>query len=207
MHAITTRSQRFSPVRVLAIGLILYGCAFAILLRNKSFEPVEAIVVLVVFGGIFPLLAWASTLRAVPLSISVRPSTSALIALTGYVILLSLYLIGGPQWIDQHLPHSWIDFARIKFFIGLAKKLIVFVVIPFAIFRFGFGYRVRDFGIQREGLRALRGSHLPVVTRGGRRFPLLSIFLQRWRRSVSTRTLYGLSTFCGFAALFPLAIR
>ena len=163
MQAITTRSKRFSPVRILAIGLILYACAFAILLRNKSFEPVEAIVVAVVFGGIFPLLGWAATLRATPLSISIRPSTSALIVLIGYVILLSLYLIGGPQWIDQHLPHSWIDSARTKFFINLAKKLIVFVAIPFAIFRFGFGYRVRDFGVQREGLRALRGSHLPVV--------------------------------------------
>jgi membrane protease YdiL (CAAX protease family) len=163
MHAVATRSQRFSPVRILAIGLILYACAFAILLRNKSFEPAGAIVVLVVFGGIFPLLAWAATLRAVPLSISVRPSTSALITLTGYVILLSVYLIGGPQWVDQHLPHSWVDSARIRFFVALAKKLLVFVAIPFVIFRFGFGYRARDFGIQREGLRALRGSHLPVV--------------------------------------------
>jgi membrane protease YdiL (CAAX protease family) len=163
MHAIATRSQRSSPLRILAIGLLLYAGAFAILLRNKSFEPVEAIVVLVVFGCIFPLLAWAATLRAVPLSVSVRPSTPALITLTGYIILLSLYLIGGPQWIDQHLPHSWLDSARTKFLIGLAKKLLVFVAIPFAIFRFGFGYRVRDFGIQRQGLRALRGSHLPVV--------------------------------------------
>jgi membrane protease YdiL (CAAX protease family) len=143
--------------------LILYACAFAILLRNKSFEPAEAVIVLVVFGGVFPLLSWAATLRAVPLSISLRPSTSALIALIGYVILLSLYLIGGPQWIDQHLPDAWVDSAQIRFFVGLVKKLIVFVVIPFAIFRFGFGCRVRDFGIQREGLRALRGSHLPVV--------------------------------------------
>jgi membrane protease YdiL (CAAX protease family) len=132
-------------------------------LRNKSFEPAEAIIVLVVFGGVFPLLAWAATLRAVPLSLFVKPSTTALIALTGYVILLSLYLVGGPQWIDQHLPHSWVDSARIRFFIVLAKKLVVFVAIPFAIFRFGFGYRLRDFGIQREGLRALCGSHLPVV--------------------------------------------
>jgi len=176
MDAINTRSQRFSPVRVLAIGLILYGCAFALLLGNKSFEPVEAIVVLVVFGGIFPVLAWASTLRAVPLSISIRPNTSALIALTGYVILLSLYLIGGPQWIDQHLPHSWSDSARTKFLIGLAKKLIVFVAIPFAIFRFGFGYRARDFGIQREGLRALRGSHLPVVLVVGAAFLCFQYF-------------------------------
>ena len=207
MQTITTRSQRFSPVRILAIGLILYACAFAILLRNKSFEPAGAIVVLVLFGGVFPLLAWAATLRAVPLSISVRSSTSALIALTGYVILLSLYLIGGPQWIDQHLPHPWVDSARIRFFIGLAKKLVVFVAIPFAIFRFGFGYRVRDFGIQREGLRALRGSHLPVVLVVGRSFPLLPIFRQQWWRRFSTRTLYGLSTFCGFAALFRLAFR
>ena len=163
MQTITTRSQRFSPVRILAIGLILYACAFASLLRNKSFEPAEAIIVLVVFGGVFPLLAWAATLRAVPLSLFVKPSTTALIALTGYVILLSLYLVGGPQWIDQHLPHSWVDSARIRFFIVLVKKLVIFVAIPFAIFRFGFGYRLRDFGIQREGLRALCGSHFPVV--------------------------------------------
>ena len=176
MDAINTHPQRFSPVRVLAIGLILYGSASALLLGNKSFEPVEAIVVLVVFGGIFPVLGWASTLRAVPLSISVRPNTSALIALTGYVILLSLYLIGGPQWIDQHLPHSWSDSARTKFLIGLAKKLIVFVAIPFAIFRFGFGYRARDFGIQREGLRALRGSHLPVVLAVGGAFLCFQYF-------------------------------
>ena len=51
MQTITTRSQRFSPVRILAIGLILYAFAFAILLRNRSFEPAGAIVVLVLFGG------------------------------------------------------------------------------------------------------------------------------------------------------------
>src|SRR5262245_23246879 len=163
MQIIKTRFLRFSPVRILAIGLILYACAFVILFRNKSFEPAEAIIVLVVFGGIFPLLAWGVIRRAVPLSMSVRPSASGLMVLTVYVILLSLYLIGGPQWVDQHLPRSWVDSARIRFFVALAKKLIVFVVIPFTIFRFGFGLRAGDFGMQRAGLHALRGSHMPVV--------------------------------------------
>ena len=155
--------QYFARNRILISGLILYICAFAVLLPNKSFNATDAVVVLIIFGIVFPLIAWIATRRAVPLSISVKSSKSQLIVLLGYIIVLSVYLVSGPQWIDQHLPSAWIDSARIKFFITLAKKLIVFVVIPFAIFRFGFGYRIRDFGIQSDGLRALCHGHLPVV--------------------------------------------
>ncbi len=177
MHAIATPpSQRFSSVRIPVIAAIIYACAFAVLSRNRNFEPAEAIIVLVVFGVVFPLLAWAATVRAVPLLVSVRPSASATIALIAYIILLSVYLIAGPQWIDQQLPHSWIDSARIKFFVTMAKKLVVFVAIPFAIFRFGFGYGIRDFGIQWEGLRALSGNHLPVVLLVGGAFLCFQYF-------------------------------
>jgi len=170
-------SRLFARNPVLIGGLILYVCAFAILLRNKSFDAGGAVVVLIVFGIVFPLIAWIATRRAIPLSISVTPDKSQLVVLIAYIVALSLYLIGGPQWIDQHLPSSWIDSVRIKFFITLAKKLIVFVAIPFAIFRFGFGYRLRDFGIQAEGLRALRHSHLPVVVVVGGAFLAFQYFL------------------------------
>src|SRR4029077_3239264 len=153
-------SRRSACNRVLIGSLILYVCAFAVLLRNKSFDATDAIIVLTVFGIAFPFIAWIATRRAIPLSISVKPRKSQLIVLIAYIVALSLYLISGPQWVDQHLPSSWIDSVRIRFFIMLAKKLLVFVAIPFAIFRFGFGYRIRDFGIQSEGLRALCGSHL-----------------------------------------------
>jgi CAAX protease family protein len=170
-------SLRLAGNLILIGGLILYACAFAILLRNKSFDATGAVVVLIVFGIAFPLIAWITTRHALPLSISVKPSKSQLIVLIGYIIVLSVYLIGGPQWIDQHLPSSWIDSVRIKFFVTLAKKLIVFVVIPFAIFRFGFGYRIRDFGIQREGLRALRRSHSLVVLVVGGAFLAFQYFV------------------------------
>ena len=162
---------------ILIGGLILYACAFAVLLRNKSFGAGDAVVVLIVFGIAFPLIAWVATRRVFPFSISIHPSTSELVVLIVYVLALSFYLVGGPQWIDQHLPSSWVDSARIKFFIVLAKKLLVFVVIPFAIFRFGFGYRIRDFGIQRDGLRALVRSHLPVVLAVGGAFLVFQYFL------------------------------
>ena len=170
-------SRLFARNRVLIGGVILYVCAFAILLPNKNFDAAGAVVVLIVFGIVFPLIAWIATRRAIPLSISVTPDKSQLIVLIGYIIVLSVYLVGGPQWIDQHLPSSWIDSARTSFFITLAKKLFVFVAIPFAIFRFGFGYRLRDFGIQAEGLRALRHSHLPVVVVVGGAFLAFQYFL------------------------------
>jgi membrane protease YdiL (CAAX protease family) len=177
MHDVAIRSQ--TPLRnfILIAGLLLYCGAFAVLLGNKNFEVAGALVVLVVFGMVLPFIAWIATRSAIPLSVSIKPSASELIVLSGYIIALSLYLIGGPQWIDQHLPSGWADSLRIKSVITLAKKLIVFVVIPFAIFRFSFGYRVRDFGVQREGLRALRGSHLLVVLVVGGAFLAFQYFV------------------------------
>jgi membrane protease YdiL (CAAX protease family) len=176
MSYLANNSQYFARNRILIGSLILYACAFAVLLRNKNFDATGAVVVLVLFGVAFPFIAWIATRRAVPLSISITPSKSQLSVLIGYIIVSSVYLIAGPQWIDQHLPVSWIDSARIKFFVTLTKKLIVFVVIPFAIFRFGFGYRLRDFGIQRESLDALCRSHLPVVVVVGGAFLAFQYF-------------------------------
>jgi membrane protease YdiL (CAAX protease family) len=149
--------------RAVVVGLVLYAAGLAVLLQNKNFELGDALIVLLLFGLIFPELAWLATIRAVPLSISVHPSGREMLVLAGFIVALSVYLIGGPQWIDNHLPKAWIDALQIKFFVTLAKKLIVFVAIPFAVFHYAFGYRLRDFGIQFQGLRALAGSHLPVL--------------------------------------------
>jgi len=167
-----TSSRNF----IVIAGLLLYCGAFAVLLGNKSFEAAGALVVLVVFGIVLPLIAWITTRHANPLSIFVRSGSPEMIVLVAYVIAVSLYLIGGPQWIDQHLPSHWTESQQIKFVITLTKKLFVFVVIPFAIFRFAFGYRIRDFGIQRQGLRALRGNHLPVVLAVGGAFVAFQYF-------------------------------
>ena len=153
--------KHFNPVAI--GGLVLYAASFAVLLQNRNFEPGGALIVLALFGIIFPTLAWLATLRALPLPISVHPTAREMLVLVACIVAMSLYLVGGPQWINNHLPQTWIDSPRINFFITLAKKLIVFVLIPFGIFRFAFGYRLRDFGIQREGLRALCGNNLPMV--------------------------------------------
>jgi hypothetical protein len=102
MQDVAIGSQTSSRNFILIAGLLLYCGAFAILLGNPSFEAAAGVVVLVVFGIVLPLIAWLTTRRAVPLSIFIRSGAPQLIVLIGYVAAVSLYLIGGPQWIDQH---------------------------------------------------------------------------------------------------------
>jgi membrane protease YdiL (CAAX protease family) len=158
-----SKLKTFCPNWTVVAWLIFYVCSLGLLSQNKNFEFAGALIVLVVFGLIFPALAWFATIRAVPLPIVVQPSLREMLVLFGCIVALSVYLIGGPQWIDKQLPHTWMESLRIKFFVTLTKKLIVFVAIPFAIFRILFGYRLHDFGIQRQGLRAIRSNHLPLI--------------------------------------------
>jgi hypothetical protein len=59
---VTLKGSCFGPfVRILICGIALYVCAFAILLRNKSFDATDAVVVLIAFGIVFPLIAWIGT--------------------------------------------------------------------------------------------------------------------------------------------------
>lgn len=152
----------FGNVWVL-FGLAAYGVSLAVLWRNKSFAPEDTIVELVIFGLAFPLLAWVTTLRTRPVTLPIQRSAGEMWLLVACLIGVTLYLVWGAALSDALVPATWLASERGKFFVVFARKLIVFVAIPFVLFRAVFGYRWRDFGLQFAGLRALAGNHLPVV--------------------------------------------
>lgn len=145
------------------LGLAAYGVGLAVLWRNPSFGHEDAIAELIIFGVAFPLLAWVTTLRVQPLAVTVRRNSGEMWLLFGCLIGVMLYLVWGTALSELFVPLNWLAAPRVKFFIVLARKLIVFVAIPFALFRIVCGYRWRDFGLQFTGLRALAGNHLSVV--------------------------------------------
>jgi len=157
----TLRTLFTNPWFLLAIGL--YLAALAALSRRPEFSLSDVLLELFILGIGFSLLAWWSTARAQPLVIAQHPNRMEMLGLGAYVAALSVYLAFGPQAIDSWLPPDWIASERIKFFITLGRKLIVFVVLPFALFGPLCGYGVCDFGWQKAGLRELIRSHLPVV--------------------------------------------
>ena len=144
-------------------GLALYGASLVILWQNKSFAPEDAISLLVIFGIAFSLLAWGTTIRARPLTLTVHRRAAEMWLLFACLVGATLYLVWGPALSEALVPASWLASERGKFLVGLGRKLIVFVAIPFVLFRTIFGYGWRDFGVQFAGLRALGGNHLPVV--------------------------------------------
>jgi len=144
-------------------AIVLYIGSLFVLSRRAEFSINEALIELIIFGIAFPLLAWLATIRARPLIVRVHPTGPEMLALLAYVLALSVYLAFGPQAIDSWLPQDWIASDRIKFFVTLGKKLLVFVALPLGIFALAWRYSVRDFGFQRDGLRELGRTHLPIV--------------------------------------------
>jgi membrane protease YdiL (CAAX protease family) len=144
-------------------GIAVYCASLLLLWRNKSFGHEDAISELIIFGFAFPFVAWVTTLRAKPLTVTVRRSGPEMMLLGVCLVVITLYLIWGSTLSEALLPASWTSTPCLKFVVVFARKLIVFVAIPFLLFRFIFGYRWRDYGVQFAGLRALAGNHLPVV--------------------------------------------
>jgi len=144
-------------------AIVLYVGSLFVLSHRAQFSINEALIELIIFGIAFPLLAWLATIRARPLTVRVHPTGPEMLALLAYVLALSVYLTFGPQAIDSWLPQDWIASDRIKFFVTLGKKLLVFVALPLGIFALAWRYSVRDFGFQRDGLRELGSTHLPIV--------------------------------------------
>ena len=145
------------------LGFAAYGASLALLWRNQTFAPEDAISLLVIFGLALPLLAWITTLRARPLTLTIQRRAAEMWLLFACLIVVTLYLVWGPALSEALVPADWLASPRVKFFIALVRKLVVFVAVPFLLFRTFFGYRWRDFGLQLAGFRALAGNHLPVV--------------------------------------------
>jgi membrane protease YdiL (CAAX protease family) len=145
------------------LGIAAYCASLALLWQNKSFGRADAMIEFIIFGIVFPLLAWVMTFRARPLQLEVRRSAGEIWLLCACLIGVTVYLIWGAQLSEAFVPGSWIFHPRSNFFVVLIRKVIVFVAVPFLLFRTIFGYRWRNFGLQLSGLRAIAGNHLPVV--------------------------------------------
>ena len=130
----------------IAAGIVFYLLSLLILGAEMAEEVLP---ILIIFGVILSGAAWLATRQLTVEPIPVKAPSKELAAVLVLTVLLALWLCFGlkPAGGDPRLASA----------IKLGQKLLVFVIIPAAVFRFGFGYRLSDYGLSLKTLFALRG--------------------------------------------------
>jgi membrane protease YdiL (CAAX protease family) len=57
-----------------------------------------------------------------------------MLVLVACIVALSIYLVGGPQWIDNHLPQTWIGSTTNKILHHTGKEVVGGALLAFQFF-------------------------------------------------------------------------
>ncbi len=169
--------------RWLWMYLLIYGAFLAALVRVEKMELAEPLVVLVVIGLVFSLVAALCTRGIKPLPYIVRAPSAELVFVCAWLIVIAVYFVFGKTAIDGLTTAE-----PLHTILGMAIKLLLFVIAPgFALARrHGYAWyelaplslRLRDIhpafwisalmlGFQAvfgSGLRELREAHVGLGT-------------------------------------------
>lgn len=124
--------------------LLAYAAVYAIFLvwvhRAEHFHLSQPLLVLGIVGIGFTATAWLLTLRVTPFPFEVRQPGRETLLLAAYLVALAAFIAWGFGAINPAFPAQPLQSAAV-----LAAKLIAFVLLPLALFRGLWGYRLRDF--------------------------------------------------------------
>jgi membrane protease YdiL (CAAX protease family) len=110
--------------------------------------PFADILITFLYVGIgFSFIAWRLTQNIQPGLTDKPPFKNeglVLILVTGWIVL---YITYGGTFINNLLPKNILENEQVQFFIVIARKLIVFVIVPYLVYR-AFGFSLKDFGLK-----------------------------------------------------------
>lgn len=127
--------------------LIIYSIAAAILVKLFNDPIKEILTVFFSLGIIFSLSAWYFTKDIFNRKLekpALQKESALIIVLIAWVVL---YISFGSSFIDGLIPKNLLENRRVYAFIILVRKLLVFVIIPFLVYRLA-GLSLKDFGLR-----------------------------------------------------------
>lgn len=137
-----------------ALFAALYVGAILTLDARGGLGLEDALMLGAIVGAGFSFLAWATTFGIEPAALPVpRPTLETILAIL-LVAGLGVYLVAGRPYLDQIVsPGS----EPAHTFAVTAAKLLVFVAIPFVLYRAFFAHGWADFGLSRQSFARLLG--------------------------------------------------
>lgn len=134
----------FTPSNAYIFGFIaLYVLNLVLANHFHWFETGDAIGILVVFGFGCSGIAWLLTRRAQPLTQIISPQPREALLLTALVLYIVVTLVFGNR-IFFFLPDLT---GAAKEVVTLTRKVLVFVLIPFVIYKILYRFQWADFGL------------------------------------------------------------
>jgi membrane protease YdiL (CAAX protease family) len=121
--------------RWLWMYLLIYVALLAALVRVEKMELAEPLFVLIVLGLVFSLVATLVTYGIKPLPYVVRAPGAELGVLSGWLIVIAVYFVFGKSAID-----AFTTAEPLHTILGMAIKLLLFVVAPGFILARRYGY-------------------------------------------------------------------
>jgi uncharacterized protein len=144
----------FTIVWLVSVGILYFGFQ----------QPLsDSLSIGFIFGIFFPYIARAMVRHLHP-KIGAKPAfNKEVFVISALVLWIVWYISYGTGWIDSLVPKDLLASPRANAVFVLLKKGLIFIVIPFIVYR-RFGFRIRDFGFSiRKSVPGLGRAVLIVI--------------------------------------------
>ncbi len=126
--------------------LAVYLVSLLVLYFNFGQPVTDTLIIFVCVGVVFSLVAWLLVKNSSP-AIPERPAfKNEWFVISSLVLYFFFYVTYGTGWVNQFIPSSIKNVAWKNDIATAIKKLLVFVAIPFLIYKW-FGFSFKDFGL------------------------------------------------------------
>jgi len=143
-------------------GFILVYFVAKVILTSIFHQPFsDSLFFAFLFGIFLPFISYALT-RNFPVPPADKPAfKNEALVIIALVLWICWYISYGTGWINSLVPKSLFDLPRETSIYVLVKKLSVFFLIPFLLYR-TFGFGLNDFGLNIRG-PLFQKSHSAIV--------------------------------------------
>lgn len=131
------------------IGIYIVSVAYLHFIFQQSLT--DLLIPFLIIGIGFSFIGWWMTRKLVQpfQQPAVKKELWVLIALTFWIIF---YITYGGNLVNKILPADWIENPPVYSIIIFLRKLVFFVLIPFAIYKF-LGFSLSDFGLNKSPIK------------------------------------------------------
>jgi len=182
--------------------VVVYILNFWVASRLPGFPVEEALGSVIILGVFFFGIAYVLSRRETPVQEPKALQQNEPYILSGTFVLVSVALIFGNDIIGFLVPDSVSNSLAAKEVVTLVRKVLVFVIVPFLVYKYLFGFSLRDFGLITVAKKIFSGRNVFIFICMALLFTLLQWFGGRAAEPIRSGEFSGVELMVGMPLAF-----